>query len=430
MRLVIWRMSFGRRARTDIFVEQPVLVSMVVDDLSTLGPIGNDIGAVIPEGMVHFTLPMSYFDFEGQQVYSIDKVDIRIQLTCDESIYPCPDDGLIIIHDAPVTALGIDEDEVNDVDATYGIEAFSKIMIAVSPENALILQHLVDSGANLSITHSKARSEDVETVEIVIALQPIAEDETITAEALAVVSVPLNDAPMNAIGNVDDILNKPTTSDIAPGQPILIPMIDDPLARSAPVSDTVELLVPEGMVAIGLPLSREVYEPNWEVNKPGNMVDIVLELNCNNPSTTEAMCPGTIQEDITVMMHIGGEEGRPFDNIIFPQTSIEMHVFVIVAVPPDGAVTLQQLVEAEIPLYFERSSEQIPHDDADKVQIVIAAQPIAEDDAITAEALAMVSVPLEDAPFFAIDDVQVVIGQHALTDIQVGQPVVVSMVVK
>ncbi len=68
----------GRRARTDIFVEQPILVSMVVDNLSDLAATGSDAAAIIPNGLVGIAVPMDRLTSIAYAVQPGDRVDIIV----------------------------------------------------------------------------------------------------------------------------------------------------------------------------------------------------------------------------------------------------------------------------------------------------------------------------------------------------------------
>ena len=68
----------GRRARTDIFIEQPILVSMVVDDLSDLAAVGSDAAAIIPTGLVGIAVPMDRLTSVAYGIQPGDRVDVIV----------------------------------------------------------------------------------------------------------------------------------------------------------------------------------------------------------------------------------------------------------------------------------------------------------------------------------------------------------------
>lgn len=65
----------GKRARTDIYVEQPILTSYVVDDLSSLASIGSDVAAMTPYGHVAITLRVAP-DYLTHGLRPGDSVDV------------------------------------------------------------------------------------------------------------------------------------------------------------------------------------------------------------------------------------------------------------------------------------------------------------------------------------------------------------------
>ena len=68
----------GKRARTDIFVEQPILNSMVVDDLADLASVGSDVSAIIPRGRVGISVPMDRLTSVAFGIQPGDRVDIIV----------------------------------------------------------------------------------------------------------------------------------------------------------------------------------------------------------------------------------------------------------------------------------------------------------------------------------------------------------------
>jgi Flp pilus assembly protein CpaB len=70
----------GRIARTDIYVEQPILTSMVVDSLTDLAAVGSDAAAIIPPGRVAISLPMDVLTSVSYAIQPGDRVDIIVSL--------------------------------------------------------------------------------------------------------------------------------------------------------------------------------------------------------------------------------------------------------------------------------------------------------------------------------------------------------------
>lgn len=70
----------GKRARTDIYVEQPVLTSYVVDDLASLADVGSDASAIIPSGLVGIAMPIDRYTSVAYAIQPGDRVDIIISM--------------------------------------------------------------------------------------------------------------------------------------------------------------------------------------------------------------------------------------------------------------------------------------------------------------------------------------------------------------
>lgn len=68
----------GTRARTDIFTEQPILASMIVEDLSELASVGSDLAASIPSGLVAVAVPVDRLTSVAYGIQRGDRVDIII----------------------------------------------------------------------------------------------------------------------------------------------------------------------------------------------------------------------------------------------------------------------------------------------------------------------------------------------------------------
>jgi len=68
----------GKRARTDIFREQPILTNMVVDDLTSAARVGSDAAAVLPEDLVAVSIPMDRLTSIAYAPQDGDRVDLII----------------------------------------------------------------------------------------------------------------------------------------------------------------------------------------------------------------------------------------------------------------------------------------------------------------------------------------------------------------
>lgn len=70
----------GKIARTDLYVEQPILTSYVIDNLSDIAASGSDIAALIPPGEVAVALPMDRITSVAYAVRPGDRVDVVVSL--------------------------------------------------------------------------------------------------------------------------------------------------------------------------------------------------------------------------------------------------------------------------------------------------------------------------------------------------------------
>lgn len=70
----------GKIARVDIFREQPILFSLVTENLSELGATGSDAGALLPQGRRMVAVPIDRLTSVGYALQPGDRVDIIISL--------------------------------------------------------------------------------------------------------------------------------------------------------------------------------------------------------------------------------------------------------------------------------------------------------------------------------------------------------------
>ncbi len=70
----------GFRARVDIFVEQPVLTSFVIPDLSQIASAGSDLSASIPQGLRAVAMPMDRITSVAYGIQQGDRVDLIVSL--------------------------------------------------------------------------------------------------------------------------------------------------------------------------------------------------------------------------------------------------------------------------------------------------------------------------------------------------------------
>jgi pilus assembly protein CpaB len=70
----------GKKARTDIFREQPILTNMLVDDLANLANVGSDAAAVLPNNRVAVAIPMDRITSVAYAIQPGDRVDVMVTL--------------------------------------------------------------------------------------------------------------------------------------------------------------------------------------------------------------------------------------------------------------------------------------------------------------------------------------------------------------
>jgi Flp pilus assembly protein CpaB len=70
----------GKKARTDIFREQPILTNMLVDDLANLASVGSDAAAVLPNNRVAVSIPMDRITSVAYAIQPGDRVDVMVTL--------------------------------------------------------------------------------------------------------------------------------------------------------------------------------------------------------------------------------------------------------------------------------------------------------------------------------------------------------------
>jgi Flp pilus assembly protein CpaB len=70
----------GKIARTDIFREQPILSTLMVDDLEQIAAVGSDAAAVLPNGLVAVALPIDRTTSVAYAVQDGDRVDLIISM--------------------------------------------------------------------------------------------------------------------------------------------------------------------------------------------------------------------------------------------------------------------------------------------------------------------------------------------------------------
>jgi Flp pilus assembly protein CpaB len=68
----------GKIARVDVFREQPILFSMVTENLNDLGAVGSDAGALLPQGRRLVAVPIDRLTSVGYALQAGDRVDLIV----------------------------------------------------------------------------------------------------------------------------------------------------------------------------------------------------------------------------------------------------------------------------------------------------------------------------------------------------------------
>ncbi len=113
-------------------------------------------------------------------------------------------------------------------------------------------------------------------VDIVLAVQDLPRGFRIPADAVAIRPFPETSAPGNAITNLEDVVNKIARTDIYREQPILVNMVVDDIVDLARVGSDVAAVLPEGLVAISLPVDRLTSVAGGV--QDGDRVDLIMSL--------------------------------------------------------------------------------------------------------------------------------------------------------
>lgn len=96
----------------------------------------------------------------------------------------------------------------------------------------------------------------VEMTQIVIAVQPIERGQLVAADSVALAPWPVTSRPSGSFTDVALAVGKQARNDIEPGQPILETMLTTSPNELADIGSDAALKIPEGRVAITLPMTR------------------------------------------------------------------------------------------------------------------------------------------------------------------------------
>jgi Flp pilus assembly protein CpaB len=96
----------------------------------------------------------------------------------------------------------------------------------------------------------------VEMTQILIAVQPIERGQLVPAESVALAPWPVTSRPSGALTDIGLAVGKQARNSIEPGQPILETMLTTSPNELAEIGSDAALRIPEGRVAITLPMTR------------------------------------------------------------------------------------------------------------------------------------------------------------------------------
>ncbi|MBK8021359.1 MAG: hypothetical protein IPK19_07960 [Chloroflexi bacterium] len=105
----------GKRARTDIFREQPILSNMVVEDLTSAARVGSDAAAVLPTGLVAVSLPIDRLTSVAYAPQDGDRVDLIISL-----LYVDVDEAFQSVTPNRITLFRITDDGIELLEGIEG----------------------------------------------------------------------------------------------------------------------------------------------------------------------------------------------------------------------------------------------------------------------------------------------------------------------
>jgi Flp pilus assembly protein CpaB len=150
--------------------------------------------------------------------------------------------------------------------------------------------------------------------DIVIAVQELPRGFRIPPNAVAVRPWPEESAPFNGITNLEDVVGKIARTDIFREQPILSNMVVDDFTSLARVGSDAAAILPNGLVAVSLPVDR-LTSVGYAV-QDGDRVDVIMSmLFVDVDEAFQSLVPNEltlfrITEDGNINF-LEGIEGRP-----------------------------------------------------------------------------------------------------------------------
>ncbi len=158
-------------------------------------------------------------------------------------------------------------------------------------------------------------------VDLVLAVQDLPRGFRITPNAVVLRQWPEASAPFNAITSLEDVVNKIARTDIFREQPILTNMVVDDILDLARVGSDVAAILPEGLVAVSLPVDRLTGVANGI--QDGDHVDLIISLLfVEVDEDFQSLSPNRLTlfsraEDGTIELQ-EGIEGRPDQSALGP----------------------------------------------------------------------------------------------------------------
>jgi pilus assembly protein CpaB len=113
-------------------------------------------------------------------------------------------------------------------------------------------------------------------VDLVIAVQDISRGQVIPPNAIDIRPWPEQSAPFNGVTNPDDVIGKIARTDIFREQPLLTNMVVDNLTSLARVGSDAAAVLPNGLVAVSLPMDR-LTSVAYAV-QDGDRVDVIISM--------------------------------------------------------------------------------------------------------------------------------------------------------
>jgi Flp pilus assembly protein CpaB len=145
----------GKRARTDIYPEQQILDTMVVDDLADLASVGSDASAIIPTGNVAIAVPMDRLTSVAYAIQPGDRVDIIVSL-----LYVDIDEEFQSILPNNVNVVSTEIDEGEGISLSFGADLNARFETRTIPIALFNAATGTASGITLPVGAAVKPSED------------------------------------------------------------------------------------------------------------------------------------------------------------------------------------------------------------------------------------------------------------------------------